>query len=130
MEVGKRGENALVKARKALKVKSREALWRTAAAPSPNAAAAQVLRSVYDLMLPDATVGSKRPPSYWLDHKAAAATAKDAKAALERAEAAFGAAMSAGARHKQAIDAFHEAMLNHPSIMLVREVDRLARPSL
>ena len=80
-------------------------------------------------MLPDATVGSKRPPSYWLDRKAAAATAKAAKAA-ERAEAAFGAAMSAGARHKQAIDAFHEAMLNHPSIMLVREVDRLARPSL
>ena len=102
--VGQRGVNGLVKAKRELKGKTKEALWRHAVSSNPAPAIAKVLASPYDVKLPAATAGVKRPASFWLDRDKAAAAARK-KAADARSQAASLAADAASSRVDAARDA-------------------------
>ena len=79
--VGQRGDNAVAKAKRILNVKKPEAMWRAAAGADSR------LGSTYDLKLPQAAAGKKRPATYWADRESIAAQAKSAKADAAAAQA-------------------------------------------
>ena len=98
----------MLKAKKALKVRTMEPVWRAADAGSNS----ELFNSTYDLKLPAATVGCKRPATYWLERDAAAAASKTKKAeraaeqAVELQEATEDAKTAARNRLIRTCDAF------------------------
>jgi hypothetical protein len=76
--VGQSADNAVAKAKRLLKVKTNEALYRIVA--SPSAAAAAHLETLYELKMPDAEAGRKRPATFWAGRQLQSATNKSARA--------------------------------------------------
>ena len=107
--VGQRGENGLIKAKRELKVKTNEAVWRHAGTSKPAPAIAKVIASPYDVKLPPATAGGKRPASFWLERDEAAAAASK-KAAYSRSQTASLAFKAAQSRRDATTDAYVAAL--------------------